>query len=155
MAPRAKQEQRCLVMGKEVRQSQFENQGRNRKEAEHTATVKYRNHRDDPGTSTSEPHPRETHWCSRCHKLGHYGDDCHVPEVRQKPAAAGEPAPKLSRPTAVLPQGQPLVSDRPRGPHFGEDGWDNEEFENSTPDMSGNEEAPSRSHEDKLQKAGM
>jgi hypothetical protein len=30
MAPRAKQEQRCLVKGKEVRNLQFENQGHNR-----------------------------------------------------------------------------------------------------------------------------
>jgi hypothetical protein len=113
------------------------------------------NHRDDPGPSTSEPHPRETHRCSRCHKLGHYGGNCHVTEVKQKPAAARESAPKLSRPTAVLPKGRPPVSDRPRGPHFGEECWENKEFENSTPNISDDEEAPSRRHEDKLEKAGM
>jgi hypothetical protein len=45
MTPRAKQERRCLVKGKEVRHPQYENHGRNRKEAEQTATVKYRYHR--------------------------------------------------------------------------------------------------------------
>jgi hypothetical protein len=122
MLSRANQEQLCLVKGKEVRQPQFENQGRNRENVERTSTVKYRNHRDKLGPSTSRPHPRETHRCSRCHKLGHYGGNCPVTEVKQQPGTAGEPAPNPSRPTAVLPQGQPLASDRPRGPLFGEVG---------------------------------
>jgi hypothetical protein len=49
MTPRAKQERLCLVKGKEVRHPQYENHGRNREEAELTATVKHRYQRDDPG----------------------------------------------------------------------------------------------------------
>jgi hypothetical protein len=153
MSPRAKQEQLCLIKGKEVRR--FENQGRNRRNAEHTSTVKYRNHMDEPRPSTSGPHPRETHRCSGCHKLGHYGGNCPVTEVRQQPATAGELAPNPSRPTAVWPHGQPLACDRPRGPHMGEVGWENDEFEHSTEDMSDDKEAPSRSQEDKLDRAGI
>jgi hypothetical protein len=126
MSLRAKQEQLCLVKSKEVQQAQFVNKGRNRRNAEHTSTVKYRNHMDEPGPSTYGRHTRETHLCSRCYKLGHYGGNCPVAEVRQQPATAGEPAPNLSRPTAILPQGQPLALDRPRGPHIGQVGWDNE-----------------------------
>jgi hypothetical protein len=60
-----------------------------------------------------------------------------------------------SKSTPYCHMGQPLVSNRPRGPHFGEVGWDNNEFENNTEDMSDDEEAPNKSHEDKLEKAGM
>jgi hypothetical protein len=48
MSSRAKQEQLCLVKGKEVRQPQFENPNCNWRNMDHTSTVKYRNHIDEP-----------------------------------------------------------------------------------------------------------
>jgi hypothetical protein len=122
MSPRSKQEQLCRAKGKEVRQPQFENQGRNQRNADHTSTAKLRNHMDEPGPSTSGSHPRETHQCSRCRKLGHYGGNCPALEVTQQLATEVEPPPIPSRPTAIRPQGQTLVSDMSRGPHMGEVG---------------------------------
>jgi hypothetical protein len=110
---------------------------------------------DKPGLSTFGSHPRETHWCSWCCKLGHYGRNCPALEVTQQPAKELEPSPILSRPTATRPQGQTLASDRPRGPHMGEVGWDDDKWEHSTEDMSDAEEVPSRSHEDQLDRAGI
>jgi hypothetical protein len=87
MTPRAKQERLCQVKGKEVHHPQYENHGCNRKEAEETATVKHRYHRDDLGPSTSSAHPREMHRFSQCHKLGHYGDNYPMTKAKRRQGA--------------------------------------------------------------------
>jgi hypothetical protein len=128
----------------------FENHGRNQRDAGRTSTVKLRNITDDSWPSTLTSQPRDAHRCSKCRGLGHYGGKCLVLEVLQPPATEVEPSPISSRPTAIL---QTLASNRPHGPLMGEDGWEDDKWDHSTKNMSDNVEAPSKSHEDQLDRA--
>jgi hypothetical protein len=71
MTPRAKQERRQVDKGKLVLNPQFENRGLNRRDRDQAAAVRHHSSREGEGPSTA--HPRETHRCSFCNKLGHYG----------------------------------------------------------------------------------
>jgi hypothetical protein len=148
MPARAKHERLQQAKGKEVLQPLFENHGRNRREEGRASTVKIRNLSDESGSSTSTSHPRETHRCSKCHD----GKRCPVLEDQQPPATKVKPPPIPSCPTVIV---QTLASNRPHGPHIGEDGWDDAKWDHSTDDMIDDEEAPSRSHVDQLDKAGI
>jgi hypothetical protein len=73
MPARAKHERLKKAKSKEVRQPVFENHGRNRRDEGRASLVKIRILAEDSGPSTSASHPRETHRCSKCRRLGHYG----------------------------------------------------------------------------------
>jgi hypothetical protein len=71
-------------------------------------------------------------------------------EVQQPPSTKVKPS---RIPPAIA---KTLASDRPHGPHMGKKGWDDPKWDTSgTDNMSDDEEAPSRHHVDRLDKAGI
>jgi hypothetical protein len=152
MPARAKHERLQQAKSKEVRQPVFENHGRNHGDEGGASIVKTSNLWDDSGSWTSASHPMKTHQCSKCRRLGHYGTKCPVLEVQQPPSTKVKPSPIPSHPTAIV---KTLAANRPHGPHTGEEGWDDPKWDHSTDDMSNDEEAPSRSHVDQVDKAGI
>jgi hypothetical protein len=142
------QQAKALGKGKEVRQSLFENCGRNQQDQGRALPAKFHGLSDDSGPSTSSSHP--THRCSKCDRLGHYGTKCLVLEVQQPPSTKVKPS---RIPAAIA---KTLASNMPHGPHMGKKRWDDPKWDTSgTDNMSDDEEAPSRHHVDRLDKAGI
>ncbi len=163
MTARAKQERRCEEKGTRVVNPRYENRGQNKRGPWQPVLTQRRYERDAPRPDPPKVHPRDTHSCSCCHKLGHFSDECPRKNAGQGRKATKPSSPTTKRPRepqspakerrvarkAVEPPVLPL--DRPRGPHMGEKGWEDDHWDNSTPERDiDDEERPSHSHERRL-----